>query len=159
MSIVSGTGVEEAAAEEDGSRGYTPWYWLLVRDRVSGPEFFVEETPRGAVVLPVFRSEELAGVHLPDGGGPWRPRKTGRGELVSVLMGACRKAGWVTLDPPPDLTTEEALGLLGVSRDGFLDPLLGRDRAWFQTRDGRRRVPNRPGGATSGHGRGAGEIR
>lgn len=115
----------------------TPWYWLLAGDRVSGLEVFTERTAEGRVILPVFGSEEDARAYLA-GSGPWRPRKTSRGEIVSVLMGVCREAGWVTLDPPPGMVAEETLRLFGVSRDGFLEPLLGRGRFWFQRERERR---------------------
>lgn len=117
----------------------TSWYWILTRNRVSGLEIFTQSTPEGAVILPVFGSAEYARVYLSGRNRDWSPRKTGRGELVSILMGVCREAGWVTLDPPPDVTAQEALRLVGVSRNGFLEPLLGRGRFWFQKEHERRR--------------------
>jgi hypothetical protein len=108
------------------------WYWLLTRVRVSGLEVFTQRTSEGVVILPVFSSEEDACAYLPDVPSSWTPRKTGRGELVSVLMGVCREARWVVLDPPPGMAAEEALELLGLSREWFLDALLGRCRTWFE---------------------------
>jgi hypothetical protein len=108
------------------------WYWLLTRSRVSGLEVFTQKTSEGVVFLPVFSSEEDACAYLPDERGFWKPRKTGRGELVSVLMGVCREARWVALDPPPGMAPEEALKLLGLSREWLLEVLLGRGRSWFE---------------------------
>ena len=83
--------------------------------------------------MPVFGSAEGAGGYLSDGAGPWKPRKTSRGELVSLLMGVCKDARWVTLDPPPGAATEErAAGLRAWSKEAFLDPLLGMGRPWFE---------------------------
>ena len=125
---------EKRAASDAGDPvpGQTQWYWLLTRDRISGLEVLTERTSEGAAILPVFGSAEDAHAYLSGRRGSWRPRKTGRGELVSVLMGVCKEARWVTLDPSPGMAEEEALELLGLSREGFLEPLLGRGRFWFQ---------------------------
>ena len=123
----------------------TPWYWLLTRVRVSGLEVFTESTSRGEVILPVFGSADEAIGYLTEEHGSWKPRMTGRGELASVLMGVCREVSWVTLDPPPRVATEEALKLLGLSRDTFLEPLLGRDRSWFDEERKKRRKPTAHG--------------
>lgn len=131
----------------DPAPGRTTWCWLLTRDRVSGLEVFTERTPEGAKILPVFGSADDARAylaHLSGRRGSWRPRKTGRGELVSVLMGVCREASWVTLDPPPGMAAEEARKLFGVSRDGFLEPILGRGRFWFQKERERQRSRRSP---------------
>lgn len=111
---------------------HTPWYWLLTGERISGLEGFTERTPEGTMIMPVFGSAEDARAYLSGRSGSWRPRKTVRGELVSILMGVCREASWVTLDPPSGMAAEEALKLFGVSRDGLLESLLGRGRFWFQ---------------------------
>lgn len=110
----------------------TPWYWLLTRDRVSGLEVLTQRTREGVEILPVFGSEVDALAYLPEGRGFSKPRRTGRGELVSILMGVCREARWVALDPPPGMAKEETLELLGVSRERFLEPLSGRGRSWFE---------------------------
>ena len=122
-----------------GTASYpTPWYWLLTRVRVSGLEVFTESTSRGEMILPVFGSADDAMGYLTEELGSWKPRKTGRGELASVLMGVCREVRWVTLDPPSPPATEEALKLFGMSRDAFLEPLLGRDRSWFEVERNKR---------------------
>lgn len=122
-------GTASEAGEVSGpARGQAPGYWILIRDRISGLEVFTERTPDGAVILPVFGSAEDALAYLAGRRGSWRLRKTSCGELASVLMGVCTEASWVTLDPPPGMTAEETVALFGVSRNGFLKPLLGRTR-------------------------------
>jgi hypothetical protein len=111
----------------------TRWYWLLSRTGVSGLEVFTEMMPKGEGIVPVFGSAEGARDYLSEGAGTWKPRKTSRGELISLLMGVCKDARWVALDPPPGAATEEgAAGLCASSREAFLDPLLGRGRHWFE---------------------------
>jgi hypothetical protein len=119
---------------------HTPWYWLLTRYGVSAIEVFMERTPKGEEIVPIFGSAAAAAGYLSDGPDSWNPRKASRGELVSLLMGSCKDARWVALDPPPGAATEEGVaGLCATSREAFLDPLLGRGRSWFEaTRYGRR---------------------
>lgn len=114
------------------ARRRTPWYWLLTKSRIGGLEVFMERTAGGEVVLPVFGSEEDAKAYLLAKSGSWAPRKTGNGELLSILFGVCREARWVALDPPPEVEAEDVLGLLSVPRENFVEPLLGRGRPWFE---------------------------
>lgn len=60
-----------------------PWYWLLTTYGALGLEVFVEKTPTGEVIVPVFGSADEAAGHLSESTGPWKPRKTSRGELVT----------------------------------------------------------------------------
>lgn len=139
---------KEGAVSDAGSNApyQTPWHWLLVRDKVSGLEVLTQRTPKGEVIVPVFSAEEEASAYLSDRrGASWKPRKTGRGELVSVLMGVCRDARWVVLDPPPSLTAEEALKFLGMSRESLLEPLVGRGRSWFEEERKRQRCGQKTG--------------
>lgn len=137
---------KRAGSLAGGTASYpTPWYWLLTRLRVSGLEVFTESTSKGEVILPVFGSADDAVGYLTEELSSWKPRKTGRGELASVLMGVCREVRWVTLDPPPRAATEEALKVLGLSRDNFLEPLLGRDRSWFEEERNKRQRPSAHG--------------
>ena len=109
------------------------WYWLLTTYGALGLEVFVEKTPTGEVIVPVFGSADGATGYLSASAGPWKPRKTSRGELVSLLMGACKDARWVALDPPPGTAVGEGIvGLCVSSREVFLEPLLGRGRPWFE---------------------------
>ena len=126
--------VEERVTGRKGSDSQlTTWYWLLSRTGVSGLEVFTEMMPRGEGLVPVFGSAEGARDYLSEGAGPWKPRKTSRGELISLLMGVCKDARWVAVDPPPVAATEEvAAGLCAYSREAFLGPLLGRGRSRFE---------------------------
>jgi hypothetical protein len=130
--------VEERETSRIGSDSHrTPWYWLLSRYGVSRLEVFTEMTPRGEEIVPVFGSADATRAYLSDGAGPWngpwKPRKTSRGELVSLLMGVCKDARWVALDPSPGVATAERVAVLrAYSREAFLDPLLGRGRSWFE---------------------------
>ena len=83
----------------------TGWYWLLSRTGVSGLEVFTEMMPKGEGIVPVFSSADGARDYLSEGAVPWKPRKTSRGELISLLMGVCKDARWVALDPPPGAAT------------------------------------------------------
>ncbi|MDF2702485.1 MAG: hypothetical protein K0S10_1429 [Rubrobacteraceae bacterium] len=125
---------EEGAVSDAGDPApdQAPWYRVLIRDEVSGLEILTESTPQGEVVLPTFGSAEDACSYLAGGRGSWKPKKTGRGELISLLAGICGEAWWVTLDPPPGMASGEVLEFLGMSRDRFLEPLLGRGRFWFE---------------------------
>lgn len=126
--------VEGRATGRMGSdpRPTTPWYWLLSRYGVSGLEVFTERMPAGEEIVPVFGSADRADAYLSDDASPWKPRKTSRGELISLLMGVCKDARWVALDPRPGAATEGGAGLCASSREAFLDPLLGRGRPWFE---------------------------
>jgi hypothetical protein len=124
---------EEAVTEAGDTSPYrATWHWILTRDRVGNLEVLTVSTPGGETLLPVFTSAEDACVYFSGRGSDWKTRKTARGELVSILMGVCREARWVALDPPPSLSTEETLRLLSLSRESFLEPLLGRGRFWFE---------------------------
>jgi hypothetical protein len=89
------------------------WYWLLTTYGALGLQVFVEKTPTGEVIVPVFGSADGATGYLSVSAGPWEPRKTSRGELVSLLMGACKDARWVVLDPPPGAAVGE--GIVGFA--------------------------------------------
>jgi hypothetical protein len=41
----------------------------------------------------------------------------------------------VALDPSPEIVAEDAIDLVSLSREGFVDSLLGRGRAWFEDRE------------------------
>jgi hypothetical protein len=109
------------------------WYWLLTKYGAFGLEVFVEKMSSGEVIVPIFASAGGAAGYLSESADPWKPRKTSRGELVSLLMGACKDARWVALDPPPGTAIEERVKEIRVSsRAAFLEPLLGRGRPWFE---------------------------
>lgn len=114
-----------------------PPYWLIAREEARGWEVFTVSL-LGEAVLPIFGSEEGAQSFLRSlaEAGEWRPRRTGAGELVSVLSGSRFSAGpcpdveRVVFDPP-HLTNEPELEFLTMSRKCFLEHLTGRGRSWF----------------------------
>jgi hypothetical protein len=111
-----------------------PPYWLIARDASKHVEVFTTHHRGGEALLPVFSSREeaqqFAEKELVKGG--WHARPTGVGELVSVLYGPCRKVESVALDPPWETLTERTLDLVSLSREAFVDSLLGRGRSWFE---------------------------
>jgi len=122
--------VENGVARRTGSdpRRTPPWYWLLTTRAFEGFYVLVEMAPKGEEIVPVFGSENAAHAYLSEGVSAWKPRKTSRGELASVLMGLCKDAGWVALDPAPGAATGEgAAGPCVSSREEFLERLLGKD--------------------------------
>lgn len=115
--------------------GRIPYYWLIVRHMPGRMEVFTGILGGGDAVLPVFSAEERAvGFAGRWGEKGWRARKTGAGELVSVLSGPCRGCAMVSLDPPVDLELNDALEVSLVGREIFLEPILGRGRSWFEGR-------------------------
>lgn len=100
-------------------------YWLIARydHRQMKVLTIVRD---GKEVLPVFSFEEEAREFLKSVEEGWNARRTGAGELISVLCGPCANAKRVALDPSEELTD-----LVSVSRQGFMDFLLGRGRSWF----------------------------
>jgi hypothetical protein len=111
-------------------RDRASWHWLIVKNTTSELEVLTLEVGSHPRILPVFGSEEAALRMLPSYGG-WRVRKTGGGELISVLRGPCRDASRVALDPSPEILAAGMGELVTENKNGFLDALLGRGRAWF----------------------------
>ncbi len=130
-------------------------YWLIAGCEPRGMEALTVELlgaagfPDGQRILPVFGYGEEAGAFLealrqdrlswgkarvtPASSG-WRIRETTRGELVSLLCGACAGVHGVLLDPPPELEAGMPVDLVGVGRQSFIERLLGRGRSWFHDR-------------------------
>lgn|SRR5829696_5147239 len=106
------------------------WHWLIVRDTASEIEVLTLEVGGGQETLPVFGSKKAAMKMLPPSGG-WRVRKTGGGELISILYGPCSDVTLVAVNPSPELVEARMVELVSEKRSGFLDMLLGRGRAWF----------------------------
>lgn len=106
------------------------WHWLIVKNTASEMEILTLEAGGSHRTLPVFGSKKAATRMLPPSGG-WRVRKTGGGELISILCGPCIDATRVAFDPSPELVEEERGEIVCESTDGYLDLLMGRGRAWF----------------------------
>jgi len=119
--------------------GRVLWHWLIVKDTVSEMEILTLDIGGCPRTLPVFGSEDTAQRMLPASGG-WRVRKTGGGELISVLCGPCTDASWVALDPSPGLVDSGMVELVSESTEAFLDLLLGSRRAWLHDSPGDRQA-------------------
>jgi hypothetical protein len=104
------------------------WHWLIVKDTASEMKILTLEVD--GRTLPVFGSKKAAMKMLPPKGG-WRVRKTGGGELISILCGPCTDVTRVAFDPSPGLVEAEMVDLVTESTGRFLDLLMGRGRAWF----------------------------
>jgi len=105
------------------------WHWLIVKDTAREMKVLTLDVRGSPRTLPVFGSEDTALRMLPSSGG-WRVRKTGGGELISVLYGPCSGAARVALDPSPSLVDAGMVELVSTSADAFVDSLLGR--AWLR---------------------------
>lgn len=138
-------------------QGYSP-YWIVVKarpEREIGPaaEVFILDPERDGhagngtgdeAILPVFSSDEEATTFLlamaRENG--WRTRRTGEGELVSMLSGNTFSAGpctgveKVALDAPAEMATGPELDLVTIGRQCFLEHLTGQGRAWFEGLEG-----------------------
>lgn len=127
-------------------------YWLIAgsatepgaRRQSRELEFFVLDIA-GERVIPVFGDEEQAGAfaRITASGGSrsrnWEPRACSNGELVSLLatskhaIGPCAGVRKIVLDPLPEALDPASIGLLSTSRECFVEHLLGRGRAWFES--------------------------
>ncbi len=103
-------------------------YWLLAKRRCGRLEVLTTSLADGRRVLPVFSFEEEAALFLCLGvQGSWQVRRTGPGELVSLLYGPCRQVELVALDPMSEVETDVMNGFVSVERDRFVDILLRRE--------------------------------
>lgn len=103
-------------------------YWLLAKRRSGRLEVLTTSLVDGRRVLPVFSFEEEAALYLCLGvQGSWHVRRTGPGELVSLLYGLCRQVELVALDPMSEVETEVMNRLVSVERGRFVDILLRRE--------------------------------
>jgi hypothetical protein len=122
------------AEEEEAPR---PPYWLVARTGSGGTQIMTIGAGAGKPsTLTLFGSEEGAMEfrrHCAKGSG-WEARAIGIGELLSVLCGPRAEVGRVALDPSPEIMAQEALNLVSLPREVFVDALLGRGRAWFEDR-------------------------
>jgi hypothetical protein len=137
-------------------------YWLISGCRTRGMEVLTVELldaadfPGGRRVLPIFSYREEARAFLKalrqdrltwgkacvtPASSSWRVRETTRGELVSLLCGACAGVHRILLDPSPEIDAEMVVDLVGVGRESFMERLLGRGRAWFHGRHNKTGAP------------------
>ena len=103
-------------------------YWLLARHRFGRLEVLTMSLVDGRRVLPVFSFEEEAALFLCLGvRGTWQVRRTGPGELVSLLYGPCMQVELVALDPMSEVETDVINNLVSLGRKRFVDILLRRE--------------------------------
>ncbi len=104
-------------------------YWLLVRNENGGLEVRATDFAGGEEALLVFSHKEEAEMFLrlgQAGSDGWQARESTAGELISVLYGLCAGVERVALDPLPDMLVERTIGLVSLSRERFVDFVLGR---------------------------------
>lgn len=101
-------------------------YWLIRRPRVGLIEALTVEFD-GIEALPVFSFEEEAELFLSLGvsGEGWEVRRSGAGEIISLLHGPCSTVHGVALDPVPECLGGSLLELLTIGREDFENSILG----------------------------------
>lgn len=125
-------------------------YWLIVRDAVGRNlrqlDIFSFGS-EGQKLVPIFSDEGQAEMFSQTEAPGWRPRISSSGELISLLScgsGPCAGVEGVILDPPPGDLDRAELRFISMSREAFLDHLIGRGRGWFD--DEERKRGRLPGG-------------
>lgn len=110
-------------------------YWLVARGGSRDTEILTIGGSSGELsTLPIFGFKEgaMEFVRWCTKGSGWQARLTGIGELLSLLCGSCADVECVALDPSPEIVAERALALVSLSRQSFVDSILGRGRPWFE---------------------------
>lgn len=128
----------EAGAARIGEAGHAsrPPYWLVARRGWRDTEILIINDAGKVSTLPVFGFEEgaMEFIRWCTKESGWRARPIGIGALLSVLHGSCAEVKRVALDPSPEIVAERAIVLISLSRQRFVDSLLGRGRPWFEDR-------------------------
>lgn len=121
-------------AERRPRRSSWSAYWLIVKDE-HGPIQVLTLGSGNGKALPVFSFEEEAQIFVWLGvaSDEWRVRRTGAGELISVLYGLCASVKEVALDPLPEMVGEEAVGLVSLDRDRFIEHVMARREVYTWT--------------------------
>ncbi len=130
-------------------KDYRTLFWLIVAgtEEDGASPLSVDLPGEGEGALAVFSFAEEAQAYLrtraPE--GHWRVEEVEPEELVSMLLsGTCSCVGRVALDPMPELSAHLTIGLVGVSREAFLNLL--------SSAPGRPRTPPASVGASAGSG-------
>jgi hypothetical protein len=102
-------------------------HYLIARREIRGLEVPHVLLKCGAEVLPVFSSAEAAGRFLSSQfiGEGWYVRQFSTGELVSLLFGLYGRVARILPNPLPGALSREAALLSLVSRDRFIESLIG----------------------------------
>ncbi len=109
----------------DRSAAHRP-YWLIRRSRGGHIEALTMEFG-GMEALPVFSFEEEAELFLALGVSDegWKVRRSGAGEILSLLHGPCSGVYGVALDPVPECCGGPLLQLLTIEKEDFEAMVLG----------------------------------
>lgn len=101
-------------------------YWLIEKREAGRTEVLTIGLDRGRDMLPVFSFEEEARLFLflRRLGEGWDVRETMAGDLLS-LFDPHVNAGWIALDPIPEMGGEALTGIVSVSRQSFVDRHAG----------------------------------
>ena len=102
------------------------YYWLVVGDSQAGSDLPILWLDDGRGVLPVFGFEEEACIFARrTRRGGRAVRRTGADGLVSLLRGPLRGVELVALDPLSDTPADVLNGSASLTRQRFLNFLLG----------------------------------
>lgn len=101
-------------------------YWIVSGHRGGYIEALTVEFGE-TTALPVFSFEEEAELFLSLGvsGGEWEVRRSGAGEILSLLHGPLAGIHGVALDPVPECCGGSLMKLLVIEREEFESSILG----------------------------------
>ncbi len=138
VSVVGRTGVQQEKKERMPNRKSSKSLarrplWIITCYRNNRMDILTIDPDGGGGFLPVFSFKEEAQTFLclfedDETKMEWYTRQMTAGELVSVLMAPCARVRQVALDPLPVSCGRAALPLLSVSRECFLQELMGEQR-------------------------------
>jgi hypothetical protein len=125
----SGTNRAKGTAEQASRQAPGSAYWLIAKYENGRLEVLATGLAGGEEALPVFSHEEEAAMFLglwEVGFDGWQARESTVGEIISVLCGPCASVERVALDPLPEMILERTVGLVGLSRERFVNLVLNR---------------------------------
>ncbi len=99
-------------------------YWLIENPETGRTEVLTVCLNGGREVLPVFSFKEEARLFLclRRLGEGWDIREILAGDLLLLLFDPEANAGWIALDPIPEIGSEALTGIVSLSRQSFGDP-------------------------------------
>jgi hypothetical protein len=120
----------------------TTAYWLIEKREAGRTEVLTVGLSGDREALPVFSFEEEARlfIWLRRLGEGWDVRETVAGELLLLLFDPQTNAGWIALDPIPEIGGEVLTGIVSLSRQRFVDRHAGerelKSASLLRSRDG-----------------------